>query len=207
MKSLELLNDLIKINSIKISINNSFKWVSGWNSPIYFDNRISLSYPKLREEITIKLTELIKDKYPNVEIIAGVATAGIPQGVLVADKLNLPFVYIRSKPKSHGMKNVIEGRLESNKKIIIIEDLISTGGSSLKAVEALRENKSKVLCVLSIFNYGFDISKSNFKNLNCKNLSLYQYKDLLNVALDNAYITLKEHHELKKWRDNPDTWK
>ena len=99
MKSLELLNDLIKINSIKISINNSFKWVSGWNSPIYFDNRISLSYPKLREEITIKLTELIKDKYPNVEIIAGVATAGIPQGVLVADKLNLPFVYIRSKPK------------------------------------------------------------------------------------------------------------
>ena len=138
MKSLELLNSLLKINSIKINLKTPFNWASGWKSPIYFDNRISLSYPRIRSEITERLTEIIKENYKNVDSIAGVATAGIPQGALVSSELELPFSYVRSKPKSHGMKNLIEGRLEENKNIILIEDLISTGGSSIKAVEAIR---------------------------------------------------------------------
>ena len=157
MKSLELLNDLIKINSIKINLNNSFIWASGWKSPFYFDNRVSLSYPTIRKEITERLVDLINKNYSEVEVIAGVATAGIPQGALVSDKLNLPFAYVRSKPKSHGMKNMIEGKLESGKKVLLIEDLISTGGSSIKAVEAVRDNGSNVIGVLSIFNYGFKV--------------------------------------------------
>ena len=140
MKSLELLNDLIKINSIKINLKKSFSWASGWKSPFYFDNRISLSYPIIRKEITERLVDIIKVNFSDVEIIAGVATAGIPQGALVAEKLNLPFAYVRSKPKSHGMKNLIEGKIEKGKKVILIEDLISTGGSSIKAVEAIRNN-------------------------------------------------------------------
>lgn len=207
MKSLELLNDLIKINSIKISVNKSFNWASGWNSPIYFDNRISLSFPKIRKEITSRLNKIIIEKYREVEVIAGVATAGIPQGALVADKMNLPFVYVRSKPKSHGMKNMIEGKLDSNKKVILIEDLISTGGSSIKAVEAIREYKSNVLSVISIFNYGFKISKENFTKINCNYDSIFEYKDLLDLSLNKKYISEIELEKLKNWRDNPENWK
>ena len=207
MKSLELLNSLLKINSIKINLKTPFNWASGWKSPIYFDNRISLSYPKIRSEITERLTEIIKENYKNVDSIAGVATAGIPQGALVSSELELPFSYVRSKPKSHGMKNLIEGRLEENKNIILIEDLISTGGSSIKAVEAIRDAGSNVLAVLSIFNYGFNLSTDNFNKIKCNTESVFYYSDLLEVALANNYISEKELVKLKSWRENPGEWK
>ena len=207
MKSLELLNDLIKINSIKINLKSSFSWASGWKSPFYFDNRISLSYPNIRKEITKRLVSIIKEKYDDVGIIAGVATAGIPQGVLVAENLNLPFAYVRSKPKSHGMKNMIEGRIEKDKKVLLIEDLISTGGSSIKSVEAVRDTGSIVIGVLSIFNYGFKVSEENFKKINCDTSSIFNYNDLLSIALKNNYIKDQDLEKLKSWRDNPEKWK
>ena len=207
MKSLELLNDLIGINSIKIDVNNPFTWASGWKSPIYFDNRVSLSYPHIRKNITNRLIDIIDNRYYSVNTIAGVATAGIPQGALISEKLNLPFAYVRSKPKSHGMKNLIEGKIEKGKKVILIEDLISTGGSSIKAVEAIRNNDCKVITVLSIFNYGFDISTKNFKNNNCSAESVFYYSDLLKVALTNKYISEQELVKLKFWRENPGKWK
>tara|TARA_A200000113_G_C8761447_1_gene321232 strand:- start:242 stop:865 length:624 start_codon:yes stop_codon:yes gene_type:complete len=207
MKSLELLNDLIKINSIKINLKNSFLWASGWKSPFYFDNRISLSYPNIRKEITKRLVSIIEEKYDDVGIIAGVATAGIPQGTLVAENLNLPFAYVRSKPKSHGMKNMIEGRIEKGKRVLLIEDLISTGGSSIKSVEAVRDTGSIVIGVLSIFNYGFKVSEENFKNINCDTNSIFNYNDLLSIALKNNYIEDQDLEKLKSWRDNPEKWK
>lgn len=207
MKSLELLNDLIKINSIKINLKKSFSWASGWKSPFYFDNRISLSYPNIRKEITKRLVSIIKEKYDDVGIIAGVATAGIPQGALVAENLDLPFAYVRSKPKSHGMKNMIEGRIEKGKRVLLIEDLISTGGSSIKSVEAVRDTGSIVIGVLSIFNYGFKVSEENFKNINCDTSSIFNYNDLLSIALKNNYIEDQDLEKLKSWRDNPEKWK
>tara|TARA_B100000614_G_scaffold109076_1_gene97964 strand:- start:11015 stop:11638 length:624 start_codon:yes stop_codon:yes gene_type:complete len=207
MKSLELLNDLIKINSIKINLKKSFSWASGWKSPFYFDNRISLSYPNIRKEITKRLVSIIKEKYDDVGIIAGVATAGIPQGALVAENLDLPFAYVRSKPKSHGMKNMIEGRIEKGKRVLLIEDLISTGGSSIKSVEAVRDTGSIVIGVLSIFNYGFKVSEENFKNIKCDTSSIFNYNDLLSIALKNNYIEDQDLEKLKSWRDNPEKWK
>tara|TARA_B100000287_G_scaffold358302_1_gene349937 strand:- start:644 stop:1267 length:624 start_codon:yes stop_codon:yes gene_type:complete len=206
MKSLELLNDLIGINSIKIDVNNPFSWASGWKSPIYFDNRVSLSYPHIRKNITNRLIDIIDNRYNSVNTIAGVATAGIPQGALISEKLNLPFAYVRSKPKSHGMKNLIEGKIEKGKKVILIEDLISTGGSSIKAVEAIRNNNSEVIAVLSIFNYDFDLSINNFKEINCYTESIFTYSDLLEVALANRHISEKELIKLKSWRENPEKW-
>ena len=206
MKSLELLNDLIGINSIKIDVNNPFSWASGWKSPIYFDNRVSLSYPHIRKNITNRLIDIIDNRYNSVNTIAGVATAGIPQGALISEKLNLPFAYVRSKPKSHGMKNLIEGKIEKGKKVILIEDLISTGGSSIKAVEAIRNNNSEVIAVLSIFNYDFDLSINNFKEINCHTESIFTYSDLLEVALANRHISEKELIKLKSWRENPEKW-
>ena len=207
MKSLELLNDLIKINSIKINLKKSFSWASGWKSPFYFDNRISLSYPIIRKEITERLVDIIKVNFSDVEIIAGVATAGIPQGALVAEKLNLPFTYVRSKPKSHGMKNMIEGKIEKGKNVLLIEDLISTGGSSIKAVKAVRDTGSNVIGVLSIFNYGFKVSEVNFKNIKCKTESIFSYNDLLTIAHKNEYIEDQDLEKLRGWRDNPENWK
>ncbi len=207
MKSLELLNDLIKINSIKINLKKSFSWASGWKSPFYFDNRISLSYPIIRKEITERLVDIIKVNFSDVEIIAGVATAGIPQGALVAEKLNLPFAYVRSKPKSHGMKNMIEGKIEKGKNVLLIEDLISTGGSSIKAVKAVRDTGSNVIGVLSIFNYGFKVSEVNFKNIKCKTESIFSYNDLLTIAHKNEYIEDQDLEKLRGWRDNPENWK
>ena len=206
MSSKEVLKSLLEIDSIKINLKNPFNWASGWKSPFYFDNRISLSYPSIRKQITLSLVELCKNYYPNTEIIAGVATAGIPQGSLVANELNIPLIYIRSKPKAHGLENLIEGKLEPNKNVIIIEDLISTGGSSIKAVKAIRNSGCTVLSVLSIFNYGFDISKTNFSDIQCEHKSLYNYDDLLTVALENNYISHNEIQELKKWRNNPGEW-
>ena len=154
-----------------------------------------------------QLVSIIKEKYDDVGIIAGVATAGIPQGALVAENLNLPFAYVRSKPKSHGMKNMIEGRIEKGKRVLLIEDLISTGGSSIKSVEAVRETGSIVIGVLSIFNYGFKVSEENFKNINCDTSSIFNYNDLLSIALKNNYIKDQDLEKLKSWRDNPEKWK
>ena len=206
MESYELLYELLKINSIKIQTKKPFTWASGWKSPIYFDNRVSLSYPNIRSEIKEHLSTLIKNEYKNVDVIAGVATAGIPQGALVADNLQKPFVYVRSKPKSHGMKNMIEGKLDENKKIILIEDLISTGGSSIKAVEALRERNADILCVISIFSYGFNISLENFEKTKCKSESLFNYDDLISVALENKYINNADADSLREWRIDPEKW-
>ena len=206
MNSNELLYELIKINSIKIQTKNPFTWASGWKSPIYFDNRISLSFPNVRSEIKNHLCKIIVEKYNDVDVIAGVATAGIPQSSLVADKLKKPLIYVRSKPKSHGMRNMVEGKLEEGKKIVLIEDLISTGGSSIKAVEALREKRSDVLAVLSIFSYGFETSKENFKSAKCKFESLFQYNDLLSVALNKKYINDEEVSSLREWRIDPEKW-
>ena len=206
MNSNELLYELIKINSIKIQTKNPFTWASGWKSPIYFDNRVSLSFPNIRSEIKNHLCKIILEKYNEVDVIAGVATAGIPQSSLVADKLKKPLIYVRSKPKSHGMKNMIEGKLEEGKKIILIEDLISTGGSSIKALEALRQKRSDVLSVLSIFSYGFKTSKENFDMAKCKCESILNYDDLLDVALKKNFIDKDDAQSLKAWRVNPEKW-
>ena len=206
MNSNKLLYELIKVNSIKIQTKNPFTWASGWKSPIYFDNRISLSFPSIRSEIKNHLCKIILDKYNEVDVIAGVATAGIPQSSLVADKLKKPLIYVRSKPKSHGMRNMIEGKLEEGKKIVLIEDLISTGGSSIKAVEALRDKRSDVLAVLSIFSYGFKISKENFEMAKCKCESLLNYDDLLDVGLKKNLINKDDAQNLKAWKVNPEKW-
>lgn len=207
MKSLELLSELININSIKINLDQSFTWASGWRSPFYFDNRISLSYPKIRSAITSQLIELLKSNFTSFDVISGVATAGIPQGALISDKLSLPFAYVRSKAKSHGMQNMIEGRIKEGSNVILIEDLISTGGSSIKAVDAIRSSNSNVLGVISIFNYGFNQSIENFKKINCKTFSLFYFDDLLTIALEKKIIRLDDLDKLKKWRNNPEKWR
>ncbi len=207
MKSLELLSELININSIKINLDQSFTWASGWRSPFYFDNRISLSYPKIRSAITSQLIELLKSNFTSVDVISGVATAGIPQGALISDKLSLPFAYVRSKAKSHGMQNMIEGKIKEGSNVILIEDLISTGGSSIKAVDAIRSSNSNVLGVISIFNYGFKQSIENFNKINCKTFSLFYFDDLLTIALEKKIIRLDDLDKLKKWRNNPEKWR
>ena len=173
-----------------------------------FDMPVMAEGKKNKRQLnSAQLVSIIKEKYDDVGIIAGVATAGIPQGALVAENLNLPFAYVRSKPKSHGMKNMIEGRIEKGKRVLLIEDLISTGGSSIKSVEAVRETGSIVIGVLSIFNYGFKVSEENFKNINCDTSSIFNYNDLLSIALKNNYIEDQDLEKLKSWRDNPEKWK
>ncbi len=198
---------LLEIEAIKLSVKNPFSWASGWQSPIYCDNRLSLSYPKIRTYIKEQLAINIKASFPDVEAIAGVATAGIPQGALVAEALDLPFIYIRSKPKGHGMTNMIEGKVVKNQKTVLVEDLISTGGSSLKAADALREAKVKVLGMASIFTYGFDIAKNNFKEAKVDVITLSNYAAMLEEAVANNYISEKDLISLKAWRVDPAQWK
>lgn len=198
---------LLQIKAIKLSVDKPFLWSSGWKSPIYCDNRLSLSYPEVRKTITEGLVKIIKENFFPAEVIAGVATAGIPQGVLVADALGLPFVYVRPKPKDHGMENLIEGNLEKGQKTIVIEDLVSTGGSSLKAVQALREAGASVTGMASIFSYGFDIASKNFYDANVSLISLCDYGHLLRYALEQKYITEEEVVSLKAWRVDPPNWK
>ena len=199
----DIAKGLLEIEAIKLRPNEPFTWASGWKSPIYCDNRMSLSFPLLRERITNALAEAIMVKYPDVESIAGVATAGIPQGALVAAKLDIPFIYVRSKAKGHGMTNLIEGKIVEGQKTVVIEDLISTGGSSLKAVKDLRENNIEVLGMAAIFTYGFQVATDNFTEANCDLLCLSDYTELLNVA----NLTEDEQSELIQWRENPSVWK
>ena len=198
---------LLQIEAIKLNTQKPYTWASGWKSPIYCDNRLSLSYPEIRNAIKAGLVHAIKENYAAVEAIAGVATAGIAQGALVADAMNLPFAYVRPKPKDHGMENLIEGRITKGQKVVVIEDLISTGGSSLKAVQALRDAGADVLGMVSIFTYGFDIAMNNFYQENVSLVSLSDDNYLLSSALDQKYITEAELALLKAWRYDPSKWK
>jgi len=209
MKLLEksVAEKLLKIKAVKLQPKNPFVWASGWNSPIYCDNRKTLSYPQTRSFIKLELARLILEMYPEVEVIAGVATGAIAQGALVADVLGLPFVYVRPTPKDHGLENMIEGDLRPKQKVVVIEDLISTGGSSLKAVEAIRKDGSEVLGMLAIFTYGFPVAEEKFKAAKVKLTTLCNYDAVLSEALATNYIAADDMEALQEWRKNPSTWR
>ncbi len=208
MKKLEriIASKLLKIKAVKLQPSNPFIWASGWKSPIYCDNRKTLSYPPLRNFIKLELARLIREKYDNVDAIAGVATGAIAQGAMVAEELGLPFVYVRSSPKDHGLENLIEGDLKPGMKVVVIEDLISTGGSSLKAVEAIRADGSDVLGMLAIFTYGFTVAEDAFKKAKVELTTLSNYEAVLDLALSTNYIHESELKALQEWRKSPATW-
>ena len=197
---------LLQIKAIKLQPNNPFTWASGWNSPIYCDNRITLSHHATRTYILEQLAHAVSESFGKPDVIAGVATGAIPHGILVAQKLEFPFVYVRPEPKKHGRKNQIEGHVENGQTVVVIEDLISTGGSSLKAVEALEELGCTVKGMVAIFTYGFDLSVKNFKNAKCDLVTLSNYDNLIEQAMDTGYVSNKEVNALKKWRIAPDKW-
>tara|TARA_Y100001954_G_scaffold97668_1_gene106465 strand:+ start:743 stop:1378 length:636 start_codon:yes stop_codon:yes gene_type:complete len=197
---------LLQIKAIKLQPNNPFTWASGWNSPIYCDNRITLSHHATRTYILEQLAHAVSESFGKPDVIAGVATGAIPHGILVAQKLELPFVYVRPEPKKHGRKNQIEGHVENGQTVVVIEDLISTGGSSLKAVEALEEVGCTVKGMVAIFTYGFDLSVKNFNNAKCDLVTLSNYDNLIEQAMDTGYVSNKEVNALKKWRIAPDKW-
>ncbi|AUC22356.1 MULTISPECIES: orotate phosphoribosyltransferase [Polaribacter] len=198
---------LLQIKAIKLSPNDPFNWASGWKSPIYCDNRVTLSYPPVRVFLKEEISKLVELEYGKPDVIAGVATGAIAIGVLVAQQLGVPFIYVRPEPKKHGRKNQIEGHLESGQNVVVIEDLISTGNSSLNAVEALKEAGGVVKGMVAIFSYGFDIAKKNFEEKNVGLTTLSNYENLLEQALDSNYITDKELATLNDWRKNPSEWK
>jgi len=208
MKEYEILiaRHLLQINAIKLNPAKPFTWASGWKSPIYCDNRKTLSYPETRCLIRDYFVSLIKEKYPEVHGIAGVATGAIAHGVLVADALNLPFIYIRSSSKGHGLENLIEGYYEPGQKYVVVEDLISTGGSSLKAVECLRNSGCEVSGMIAIFTYGFSQAVDNFLEAKCNLNTLTNYEVLIAQALETGYVTEQEIDTLKAWRIAPDKW-
>jgi len=202
----QIVSGLLDIEAIKLNLEEPFTWASGWKSPIYCDNRLALSYTDKRDYIKQALANAIRLTFKNVETIAGVATAGIPQGVLVADELALPFIYVRSKPKGHGLTNQIEGKILEGQKVVVIEDLVSTGGSSIKAVEALREAGMQVLGMISIFTYGFDLAYENFRKANIHFQSLSDYSTMIEVAMEKKLIMKEQVQRLKAWRKSPDSW-
>ena len=208
MKTLEriLAEKLLKISAVKLQPSNSFTWASGWKSPIYTDNRRTLSYPTLRSFIKVELCRLIMENFEGVDAIAGVATGAIAQGALVADELGLPYVYVRSAPKDHGLENLIEGNLIPGQKVVVIEDLISTGGSSLKAVEAIRNAGCEVIGMAAIFTYGFPIAIERFKEAKVKLLTLSNYNAVLEVALETNYIAEEDLATLHEWRTDTSIW-
>ena len=197
---------LLKLKAIKLSPNDPFTWASGWKSPIYCDNRILLSDPNSRDIIANYFAEIIKQKYKSAQVIAGVATGAIGIGILVAQKLNLPFIYVRPEAKKHGRKNQIEGKILENQKIVVIEDLISTGKSSLNAVRALKESNLEVLGMVAIFTYGFKVSKENFHENKVELFTLSNYNELVKKAIEINYIGRKESETLKKWNGDPENW-
>ena len=209
MKKLEELvaKQLLQIKAIKLQPANPFTWASGWISPIYCDNRKTLSYPEVRDFIKIQFARRVMEEWPEVDVVAGVATGAIAQGALVADLLNKPFVYVRSSPKGHGLENLIEGDLKPGQKVVVIEDLISTGGSSLKAVEALRSNGADVLGMLAIFSYGFKVAEDNFSSAGVKYETLSDYQALIKVAAEVGYVSSDDLSTLSKWREDPANWK
>ena len=198
---------LLQINAIKLNPSNPFLWASGWHSPIYCDNRLTLSFPAIRNFIRDEFAKQIVDKYGKPDVIAGVATGAIGIGVLVAEAMNLPFVYIRPEPKKHGRQNQVEGFLQKGQTVVVVEDLISTGNSSLQAVEALRNEGATVKGMIAIFSYGFDVATKNFANANVELSTLSNYENLINLALEKNYISEKEEVTLKQWRINPSEWR
>lgn len=198
---------LLEIGAIKLNYKQPFTWSSGWKSPIYCDNRMALSYPAIRTYIKEKLAEAIRTNFPTATCIAGVATAGIPQGTLVADLLGLPFVYVRPKPKDHGMGNLIEGKVEPGSKVVMVEDLISTGGSSLKAAQAMREAGCTVVGMVAIFTYGFDAAEKSFSEAKTPLVCLSDFNHLLTVAVQQKFLTEDQLIYVKSWRLDPANWK
>jgi orotate phosphoribosyltransferase len=198
---------LLEIGAIKLDYKNPFTWSSGWKSPVYCDNRLALSYPAIRKYVKESLATAIRKNYPQVECIAGVATAGIPQGALVADLLELPFIYVRPKPKEHGMGNLIEGKVDKGKKAVLVEDLISTGGSSLKAAQAMTEAGFNVIGMVAIFTYGFDVAEKNFTQTNIPLVCLSDFNYLLKEAVSKKYLDEDQLSYVKSWRLDPGNWK
>jgi orotate phosphoribosyltransferase len=198
---------LLKVKAIKLSPSDPFTWASGWKSPIYCDNRVTLSYPPVRVFLKEEIAKIVELQYGKPDVIAGVATGAIAIGILVAQELGVPFIYVRPEPKNHGRKNQIEGHLESGQNVVVIEDLISTGKSSLNAVKALKEAGAVVKGMVAIFSYGFDIASDNFKNSNVALTTLSNYSHLLEQAMDSKYITEKELETLSEWRKDPGNWK
>ena len=196
---------LLKVKAIKLQPTNPFTWASGWKSPFYCDNRKTLSYPELRSFVKVEIARLVMENFPGVEAVAGVATGAIPQGALVADLLALPFVYVRSKPKDHGLENLIEGELRPGMKVVV-EDLISTGGSSLKAVEAIRQNGCEVVGMVAAYTYGFSVAEKAFKEAGVKLLTLTNYEAVVAEALATGYIKESDVELLNEWRRDPAHW-
>ena len=203
---IEVAKRLLAIDTIKIQPNIPFTWASGWKSPIYCDNRKVLSFPETRTFIYSQFVQLIRQKYPQAEAIAGVATGAIAHGVLVAEALQLPFIYVRSKPKGHGLENLIEGDIQPGTKVVIIEDLISTGGSSISAAEAIRNFGAEVLGMLAIFTYNFPLAAQNFEDANIELTTLSNYNILLKLAYESGEITDLQLESLNNWRKSPETW-
>ncbi len=197
---------LLQINAIKLNPKNPFTWASGWKSPIYCDNRITLSFPPIRNYIREEFSKSIEKQFGKPDVIAGVATGAIGIGMLVAEYMGLPFVYVRPEPKKHGRQNQIEGFLQKGQNVVVVEDLISTGNSSLMAVEALKEAGANVKGMVAIFTYGFDIATENFKKANVDLLTLSNYENLLDLAVAKKYITEEEQETLKVWSKSPSTW-
>ena len=197
---------LLQIKAIKLNPTEPFQWASGWKSPIYCDNRVTLSYPPVRVFLKEEIAKIAELEYGKPDVIAGVATGAIAIGILVAQELGVPFVYVRPEPKKHGRKNQIEGHLESGQNVVVIEDLISTGNSSLNAVAALKEAGAVVKGMVAIFSYGFDIASKNFTDKNVSLKTLSNYENLLEQALDSNYISEKELLTLQEWRANPSEW-
>lgn len=198
---------LLQIGAIKLNYKQPFTWSSGWKSPIYCDNRLALSYPEIRTYIKENLAQAIRHNFPEVECIAGVATAGIPQGAMVADFMGLPFVYVRPKPKEHGMGNLIEGKIEKGKKVVLIEDLISTGGSSLKAAQAMKEAGCNVIGMVAIFTYGFETATKNFSEAGVPLVCLSDFNHMLEEAIEQKYLDRDQLVYVKSWRLDPANWK
>lgn len=197
---------LLQVKALKINIQTPFVWASGWHSPVYCDNRKALSFPHVRDYLKSELANAVLENFPEAEAIAGVATAGIPHGTLVADLLKLPFLYVRSKPKGHGLGNQIEGVLNPGEKVVVIEDLVSTGKSSLEAVEALRAAGAEVIGLCALFTYGFPQAEAAFEKAGVPLMTLSNYPALMEVAEDLKIITEADRENLAQWRTSPDTW-
>lgn len=208
METLEKIfaSKLLNVKAIKLQPTNPFTWASGWKSPFYCDNRKTLSYPALRNFVKIEICRLIEENFPEVDAVAGVATGAIAQGALVADELNLPFVYVRSKPKDHGLENLIEGELRPGMKVVVVEDLISTGGSSLNAVEAIRNNGCEVVGMVAAYTYGFDVAQKAFSDANVRLITLTNYEAVIAEALRIGYIAESDVELLNQWRKDPAHW-
>lgn len=204
--ALKVAEFLLQIKAIKLEVSKPFTWASGWKSPIYCDNRKTLSYPKVRTYLRQQFVKVIYEEFGAPDVIAGVATGGIPQGVLVAQEMGLPFVYIRQSEKNHGLENKIEGVVESGQSVVIIEDLISTGGTSLKAVEALRKAGCEVKGMAAIFTYGFPVAEEAFKKAKCPAITLSNYENLIQQAVKSGYVEEKDLAALAEWREKPEEW-